>query len=98
MEPFIIDVNPVEKEEYVLSTHEGEEFILILEGTMELVYGNFYITTLSFRITSTVIKVRKPKSWRLSIHRYNIGEDTTTHNKRDKLSRDTVYIIGIRSY
>lgn len=39
MEPFIIDVNPVEKEEYVLSTHEGEEFILILEGTMELVYG-----------------------------------------------------------
>jgi transcriptional regulator with XRE-family HTH domain len=39
MEPFIIDVNPTEKDEYVLSTHEGEEFILILEGTMELVYG-----------------------------------------------------------
>lgn len=39
MEPFIIDVNPVEKPDYVLSTHEGEEFIFIITGTMELVYG-----------------------------------------------------------
>jgi mannose-6-phosphate isomerase-like protein (cupin superfamily) len=39
MEPFIIDVQPTEKDDYVLSTHEGEEFIFILEGTMELVYG-----------------------------------------------------------
>lgn len=39
MEPFIIDVNPIEKEDFVLSTHEGEEFIYILNGTMELVYG-----------------------------------------------------------
>jgi transcriptional regulator with XRE-family HTH domain len=38
MEPFVIDVNPTE-DDYVLSTHEGEEFIYILEGTMELVYG-----------------------------------------------------------
>ena len=39
MDPFIIDVAPIEKDDYVLSTHEGEEFIYILEGTMELVYG-----------------------------------------------------------
>ncbi len=38
MEPFVIDVNPT-ADDYVLSTHEGEEFIYILEGTMELVYG-----------------------------------------------------------
>jgi transcriptional regulator with XRE-family HTH domain len=39
MDPFIIDVAPIEKDDYVLSTHEGEEFIYILQGTMELVYG-----------------------------------------------------------
>jgi transcriptional regulator with XRE-family HTH domain len=39
MEPFIIDVTPIEKNDFVLSTHEGEEFIYILEGTMELSYG-----------------------------------------------------------
>jgi uncharacterized cupin superfamily protein len=39
MEPFIIDVNPIDKNDFVLSTHEGEEFIYILNGTMELVYG-----------------------------------------------------------
>jgi transcriptional regulator with XRE-family HTH domain len=44
MEPFIIDVSPTEKDDYVLSTHEGEEFIYILDGTMELVYGkNTYL-------------------------------------------------------
>jgi transcriptional regulator with XRE-family HTH domain len=35
MEPFIIDVAPTEKNDFVLSTHEGEEFIFVLEGTME---------------------------------------------------------------
>lgn len=39
MEPFIIDVAPTEKNDFVLSTHEGEEFIFVLDGTMELSYG-----------------------------------------------------------
>ncbi|MCC8181125.1 MAG: cupin domain-containing protein, partial [Planctomycetes bacterium] len=38
MEPFIIDVKPHEGEP-ILSTHEGEEFIHVLSGRIELVYG-----------------------------------------------------------
>lgn len=39
MEPFIIDVAPTDDNDFVLSTHEGEEFIYVLEGTMEISYG-----------------------------------------------------------
>ena len=38
MEPFIIDINPTTTE-YHLSAHEGEEFIYVMEGQVELVYG-----------------------------------------------------------
>ncbi len=38
MEPFLIDVQP-HSGEAVLSTHEGEEFIFVLEGSIELAYG-----------------------------------------------------------
>ena len=39
MEPFIIDINPEETPEFQLSAHEGEEFIYVMEGEVELVYG-----------------------------------------------------------
>lgn len=39
MEPFIIDVAPMEERDFVLSSHEGEEFIFVMEGTMEISYG-----------------------------------------------------------
>ena len=39
MEPFIIDIHPTDKHEYQLSAHEGEEFIYVMEGYIELVYG-----------------------------------------------------------
>ena len=39
MEPFIIDINPANNLEYKLSAHEGEEFIYVMEGEIELVYG-----------------------------------------------------------
>ena len=39
-EPFIIDVAPADDNDFVLSTHEGEEFIYVLEGTMEISYGH----------------------------------------------------------
>lgn len=39
MEPFIIDVLPSEKKEFTLSAHEGEEFIYVLEGEIEISYG-----------------------------------------------------------
>lgn len=44
MEPFFIDVTPTDDSDFVLSTHEGEEFILVMEGTMEIIYGkNAYL-------------------------------------------------------
>ena len=39
MEPFVIDVNPTEQLDYKLSAHEGEEFIYVLEGELEVDYG-----------------------------------------------------------
>ncbi len=39
MEPFIIDINPAEAPDYQLSAHEGEEFIYVMEGEIELAYG-----------------------------------------------------------
>ena len=39
MEPFIIDIHPSSEEKHKLSSHEGEEFIYILKGEIEIFYG-----------------------------------------------------------
>ncbi|MBQ8158302.1 MAG: cupin domain-containing protein [Prevotella sp.] len=39
MEPFIIDINPEKSPEFQLSAHEGEEFIYVMQGEVEIVYG-----------------------------------------------------------
>lgn len=39
MEPFIIDINPSEEHNFQLSAHEGEEFIYVMQGVVEIVYG-----------------------------------------------------------
>ena len=39
MEPFVIDINPSEERDFQLSAHEGEEFIYVLEGEVEIDYG-----------------------------------------------------------
>lgn len=39
MEPFVIDINPEENPNFQLSDHEGEEFIYVMQGEVELVYG-----------------------------------------------------------
>jgi len=39
MEPFIIDIHPSPKENHKLSSHEGEEFIYVLSGEIEIFYG-----------------------------------------------------------
>ncbi len=39
MEPFIIDIQPSENKEFTLSSHEGEEFIYVMEGELEIAYG-----------------------------------------------------------
>ena len=39
MEPFVIDINPEDSPNYQLSEHEGEEFIYVMQGEVEIVYG-----------------------------------------------------------
>lgn len=41
MEPFVIDVTSesAAKGDYQLTTHEGEEFIYVLKGSIEIIYG-----------------------------------------------------------
>jgi transcriptional regulator with XRE-family HTH domain len=39
MEPFIIDIEPGQQSNYMLSSHEGEEFIYVLDGEVEINYG-----------------------------------------------------------
>ena len=39
MEPFMIDIEASEQNEFKLSSHEGEEFIYVLEGSIEIIYG-----------------------------------------------------------
>ena len=44
MEPFIIDIENTEETNYELSSHEGEEFIFVMEGAVEISYGkNNYV-------------------------------------------------------
>ncbi len=40
MEPFIIEVSPAGTEQFTLSSHEGEEFIYVLDGVVEINYGH----------------------------------------------------------
>ncbi len=39
MEPFMVDIEPTSESDYKLSSHEGEEFIFVLEGKVEINYG-----------------------------------------------------------
>lgn len=43
MEPFLINVKASEKEEFIASSHEGEEFIYVLKGSIEINYGKDHI-------------------------------------------------------
>lgn len=39
MEPFVIDIASSDGVNFILSTHEGEEFIYVLDGVVEINYG-----------------------------------------------------------
>jgi len=39
MEPFVVEIEPGQQSDYMLSSHEGEEFIYVLEGEIEINYG-----------------------------------------------------------
>lgn len=41
MEPFIVDIDANGNNEFHLSAHEGEEFIMVLKGTLEINYGKY---------------------------------------------------------
>ncbi|MDR0537846.1 MAG: XRE family transcriptional regulator [Tannerellaceae bacterium] len=44
MEPFLIDIEHAHDANFILSTHEGEEFIFVLNGLVEINYGkNTYV-------------------------------------------------------
>lgn len=47
MEPFLIDIDSSSQNGYQLSSHEGEEFLYVLEGAVEITYGKekFTIST-----------------------------------------------------
>lgn len=40
MEPFFIEVLPESAQDKKLSSHEGEEFILVQKGSIEIIYGS----------------------------------------------------------
>ncbi len=40
MEPFLVTLEPATVKTQTLSTHEGEEFIYVLDGDMEVILGN----------------------------------------------------------
>jgi transcriptional regulator with XRE-family HTH domain len=40
MEPFLIDIHPLSEKEYRMSSHEGEECIYVLSGSIEVKYGS----------------------------------------------------------
>lgn len=39
MEPFIVEIEPTNESDYKLSSHEGEEFIFVMQGKVEINYG-----------------------------------------------------------
>ena len=39
MDPFIVEIEPQKESNYKLSAHEGEEFIFVLTGKIEINYG-----------------------------------------------------------
>ena len=44
MEPFIVNILPDKNNQFNLSAHEGEEFIMVMKGTLEVNYGkNIYL-------------------------------------------------------
>lgn len=72
MEPFIVDIDANGNNEFHLSAHEGEEFIMVLKGTLEINYVNTricwkkvirFITIPSYLIMYMLSKDRKLVSW-----------------------------------
>ncbi|MDR0560724.1 MAG: XRE family transcriptional regulator [Prevotellaceae bacterium] len=44
MEPFFIEINNSEDDDFKFSSHEGEEFLYCLEGSVEIAYGQKHYT------------------------------------------------------
>ena len=72
MEPFIIDVAPTDDSDFVLSSHEGEEFIMVWKEPWKSATastptcskkGTASTTIPSYRTMYTPMKDRQPKYW-----------------------------------
>lgn len=70
MEPFIINIDACTEKDFILSSHEGEEFIYVLEGAIEINYGKdifvleegdsiFYDSIVSHHVHSDCLKGAK---------------------------------------
>jgi transcriptional regulator with XRE-family HTH domain len=70
MEPFIVTLEPATVKSYKTSVHEGEEFIFVLEGEMEVILGDhtdvlypgdsiYYDSTIPHRVQCHQDKVTK---------------------------------------
>ncbi len=55
MEPFIVEIEPSTESDYKLSSHEGEEFIYVLNGKIEINYGKEFIPN---RTATVFISIR----------------------------------------
>ena len=53
MEPFIVDVEPTEESHFSLSSHEGEEFIYVMEGAVDFAIQVHYYHIFRFHIIIT---------------------------------------------
>ena len=71
MEPFIVDIDANGNNEFHLSAHEGEEFIMVLKGTLAIMVNTRicwkkvirFITIPSYLIMYMLSKDRKLVSW-----------------------------------
>ena len=73
MEPFLIDIHPGSAQDVHPSTHEGEEFIYVLAGEVEIVYGKdtyrlkagdcIYYDSIVPHHVHSARPARKPRCW-----------------------------------
>ena len=80
MEPFIVDIIPGENKQLPKSSHEGEEFIYVMEGKITVAYGtdifelgkgdSIYLDSIVDHLVTT--QALKPAYWALFMYLFNI--------------------------
>ena len=87
MEPFIVDVASNDNVEFTLSSHEGEEFIYVMEGVIEVCHGKkCYV----IEAGDSIYKSRKTK--RDGCEKRNAFIETKTKCASNLIRKVTVYL------